>query len=115
MASSATIASAVMPFMLPRVRGFGSGGPCEWPGSRPSRLSRNSEVIAVAFEQWAKDNVVKVLCFCHPPDEEALWAVQEATVKRLYEAARRNDLEFLLEVIPSKGGGRRRHDHCNGC
>ncbi|SFL11263.1 5-dehydro-2-deoxygluconokinase, partial [Celeribacter marinus] len=31
-------------------------------------------------------------------------ADQEATVKRLFEAARRNNLEFLLELIPSKVG-----------
>jgi 5-dehydro-2-deoxygluconokinase len=33
-----------------------------------------------------------------------MWADQEATVKRLFTAARRNRLEFLLEVIPSKAG-----------
>ena len=31
-------------------------------------------------------------------------AEQEATVKRLWEASRRNRLEFLLEIIPSKVG-----------
>ena len=31
-------------------------------------------------------------------------AEQEATVKRLWEASRRNALEFLLEIIPSKVG-----------
>ena len=31
-------------------------------------------------------------------------ADQEATVKRLWEASRRNRLEFLLEIIPSKVG-----------
>ena len=38
-------------------------------------------------------------------------AGQEATVKRLWEASRRNRLEFLLEIIPSKvgAGGRRHH------
>jgi 5-dehydro-2-deoxygluconokinase len=46
--------------------------------------------------------VVKVLCFCHPSDDAAFRAQQEETVKRLYEASRRNGLEFLLEVIPSK-------------
>ncbi|OWK23326.1 hypothetical protein AJ87_36430 [Rhizobium yanglingense] len=47
-------------------------------------------------------NVVKVLCFCHPSDSAEQRANQEETVKRLYEASRRNSLEFLLEIIPSK-------------
>jgi 5-dehydro-2-deoxygluconokinase len=55
-----------------------------------------------ALSEWAKENVVKVLCFCHPNDDAATRANQEASVKRLFEAARRNGLEFLLEVIPSK-------------
>jgi 5-dehydro-2-deoxygluconokinase len=48
--------------------------------------------------------VVKVLCFYHPDDTDAMKAEQEATVTRLFHAARRNRLEFLLEVIPSKAG-----------
>jgi 5-dehydro-2-deoxygluconokinase len=32
------------------------------------------------------------------------WSAQEAVVLRLFHAARRNRLEFLLEVIPSKIG-----------
>lgn len=31
-----------------------------------------------------------------------MWAEQEATIQRLFTHARRNRLEFLLEVIPSK-------------
>jgi 5-dehydro-2-deoxygluconokinase len=46
--------------------------------------------------------VVKALCFCHPEDDAAMWEAQLATVERLFAAARRNRLEFLLEVIPSK-------------
>ena len=33
-----------------------------------------------------------------------MWASQEQTIARLFAAARRNGLEFLLEVIPSKVG-----------
>jgi 5-dehydro-2-deoxygluconokinase len=54
--------------------------------------------------EWPLDHVVKCLCFCHPDDDAAIWAHQEATVTRLFHAARRNRLEFLLEVIPSKVG-----------
>ena len=45
-----------------------------------------------------------MLCFCHPDDTPEMRAEQEATVKRLWEASRRNRLEFLLEIIPSKVG-----------
>jgi 5-dehydro-2-deoxygluconokinase len=48
------------------------------------------------------EHVVKVLCFCHPDDEPEMWAQQEDTLRRLFASARRNRLEFLLEVIPSK-------------
>ena len=43
-----------------------------------------------------------MLVFCHPDDDAATRALHEDRVKRLYTAARRNNLEFLLEVIPSK-------------
>jgi 5-dehydro-2-deoxygluconokinase len=45
-----------------------------------------------------------VLCFCHPDDGAAMQAQQEEVVQRLFQACRRNRLEFLLEVIPSKVG-----------
>ncbi|RIV13793.1 DUF2090 domain-containing protein, partial [Klebsiella pneumoniae] len=48
--------------------------------------------------------VVKVLCFYHPDDAADLRREQEDTVLRLFQAARRNRLELLLEVIPSKVG-----------
>jgi 5-dehydro-2-deoxygluconokinase len=48
--------------------------------------------------------VVKALCFCHPDDDAETWSNQEATVTRLFHGARRNGLELLLEVIPSKVG-----------
>ena len=56
------------------------------------------------LSEWPLAHVAKVLCFCHPDDDPATWAEQEATVLRLYHACRRNRLEMLLEVIPSKVG-----------
>ena len=47
---------------------------------------------------------MKCLCFCHPDDDAATWGRQLETLQRLFTAARRNRLEFLLEVIPSKVG-----------
>jgi 5-dehydro-2-deoxygluconokinase len=84
--------------------GLWIGRPCEAPGSRPLSLEPELGPDCGGLEEWARENVVKVLCFCHPDDAPDLWAAQEETVKRLFTAARRNDLEFLLEVIPSKVG-----------
>jgi 5-dehydro-2-deoxygluconokinase len=52
--------------------------------------------------EWPLEHVVKVLCFCHPEDAVALRDAQEATITRLFQACRRNRLEMLLEIIPSK-------------
>ncbi|KAB0675509.1 bifunctional 5-dehydro-2-deoxygluconokinase/5-dehydro-2-deoxyphosphogluconate aldolase [Aureimonas leprariae] len=84
--------------------GLWVGRPCEWPGSRPLTLEPELGLDCGGLEEWARDNVVKVLCFCHPDDAPDLRAAQEETVKRLFEASRRNGLEFLLEIIPSKVG-----------
>ncbi|WBU56185.1 bifunctional 5-dehydro-2-deoxygluconokinase/5-dehydro-2-deoxyphosphogluconate aldolase [Paracoccus sediminicola] len=84
--------------------GLWIGRPAEWPGSRPLRLEPELGPDCGGLQEWARENVVKVLCFCHPDDDAALRAEQEATMARLYAAARRNGLEFLLEVIPSKVG-----------
>jgi 5-dehydro-2-deoxygluconokinase len=84
--------------------GLWIGRPCEWPGSRPLTLEPELGGDCGGLAEWAREDVVKVLCFCHPDDSPQVRADQEATVKRLWEASRRNRLEFLLEIIPSKVG-----------
>ncbi|GGB17955.1 bifunctional 5-dehydro-2-deoxygluconokinase/5-dehydro-2-deoxyphosphogluconate aldolase [Allosediminivita pacifica] len=84
--------------------GLWIGRPAEWPGSRPLTLEPELGSDCGGLREWARENVVKVLCFCHPDDDPATREAQEATVKRLFEASRRNNLEFLLEIIPSKVG-----------
>ena len=84
--------------------GLWIGRPCEWPGSRPLALEPELGPDCGGLGEWARENVVKVLCFCHPDDDAATRGAQEATVKRLFAASRRNGLEFLLEIIPSKVG-----------
>jgi 5-dehydro-2-deoxygluconokinase len=84
--------------------GLWIGRPAEWPGSRPLTLEPELGSDCGTLREWARENVVKVLCFCHPGDAPETRADQEATVKRLWEASRRNGLEFLLEIIPSKVG-----------
>ncbi len=84
--------------------GLWIGRPVEWPGSRPLALEPQLGPDCGGLREWPRDHVVKCLCFCHPDDDAEIWAAQEATVSRLFHAARRNGLEFLLEVIPSKVG-----------
>ncbi|WP_339109664.1 5-dehydro-2-deoxygluconokinase [Thioclava sp. GXIMD4216] len=82
--------------------GLWIGRPCEWPGSRPLELEPELGPDCGGLKEWARENVVKVLCFCHPEDDADIWARQLDRVRKLYVAARRNNLEFLLEIIPSK-------------
>ncbi|RFC63476.1 5-dehydro-2-deoxygluconokinase [Fulvimarina endophytica] len=84
--------------------GLWIGRPVEWPGSRPLTLEPEIGPDFGGLAEWPAEHVVKCLCFCHPDDGAEIWARQEETVKRLFSAARRNRLEFLLEVIPSKVG-----------
>lgn len=84
--------------------GLWIGRPTELPGSRPIRFEPELGEDLGQFREWARENVVKLLVFCHPDDDAATRALQEERVKRLFAAARRNGLEFLLEIIPSKVG-----------
>ncbi len=85
-------------------QGLWIGRPVEWPGSRPLSLEPELGPDFGGLSEWPLEHVVKVLCFCHPEDEVALRDAQEATITRLFHACRRNRLEMLLEVIPSKVG-----------
>lgn len=84
--------------------GLWIGHPVEWPGSRPLILEPEIGPDYGGLAEWPVEHVVKVLCFYHPDDAQDLKANQEATLKRLFAACRRNGLELLLEVIPSKVG-----------
>jgi 5-dehydro-2-deoxygluconokinase len=85
-------------------QGLWIGRPVEWPGSRPLTLEPALGPDFGGLSEWPRDQVVKVLCFCHPDDDGEMWSTQAAVVQRLFHAARRNRLELLLEVIPSKVG-----------
>jgi len=84
--------------------GLWIGRPVEWPGSRPLNLEPELGPDLGGLQEWPLEHVVKVLCFYHPDDDAQTKAQQEDTVRRLFHAARRNRLEFLLEIIPSKVG-----------
>jgi len=84
--------------------GLWIGRPVEWPGSRPLTLEPEIGADYGGLMEWPLGHVVKVLCFCHPDDSADMRAEQEAVVTPLFAASRRNRLEFLLEIIPSKVG-----------
>ena len=84
--------------------GLWIGRPTELPGSRPIEFEPELGDDLGGLRELARENVVKLLVFCHPDDDEKTAKMQVARVKRLFTAARRNGLEFLLEVIPSKVG-----------
>lgn len=84
--------------------GLWIGRPTELPGSRPIELEPELGPDYGQLTEWARENVVKLLVFAHPDDDAATRAQQEDVVKRLWTASRRNNLEFLLELIPSKVG-----------
>ncbi|MCF1709864.1 5-dehydro-2-deoxygluconokinase [Tabrizicola sp. J26] len=84
--------------------GLWIGRPVEWPGSRPLTLEPEIGPDYGGLSEWPLEHVVKVLCFYHPDDTPETKAEQEAVVTRLFHASRRNRLEMLLEIIPSKVG-----------
>lgn len=84
--------------------GLWIGRPVEWPGSRPLTLEPEIGPDFGGLSEWPLEHVVKVLCFCHPDDDAETRAKQEDTVLRLFHSCRRNRLEMLLEIIPSKVG-----------
>lgn len=84
--------------------GLWIGHPVEWPASRPLTLEPEIGPDFGGLAEWPTEHVVKVLCFYHPDDSEEMRTEQEDILKRLFASCRRNRLELLLEVIPSKVG-----------
>ena len=82
--------------------GLWIGRPVEWPASRPLTLEPELGEDFGGLSEWPSEHVAKVLCFYHPDDTDEMKAKQESVLKRLFAACRRNRLEMLLEVIPSK-------------
>jgi 5-dehydro-2-deoxygluconokinase len=84
--------------------GLWIGHPVEWPASRPLELEPEIGPDFGGLAEWPTEHVVKVLCFYHPDDSTEMKMQQEDVLKRLFASCRRNSLEMLLEVIPSKVG-----------
>lgn len=84
--------------------GLWVGRPAEWPGARPLDLEPELGPDCGGLLEWPRDHVVKVLIPAHPDDAAPLRGQQMATLHRLFTAARRNRLEFLAELVPSRHG-----------
>ena len=84
--------------------GLWIGRPTELPGSRPIEFEPELGHDLGQLREWARENVVKLLVFVHPDDDGETQEKHLTRVKRMFTAARRNGLEFLLEIIPSKVG-----------
>ena len=84
--------------------GLWIGRPTELPGSRPIEFEPELGHDLGQLREWARENVVKLLVFVHPDDDAETQEKHLTRVKRMFTAARRNGLEFLLEIIPSKVG-----------
>ncbi len=85
-------------------QGIWIGRPTELPGSRPLEFEAEIGADCGGLNEWPLAHVVKVLCFYHPDDPPEMKNRQEEKLLQLFTSARRNRLEFLLEIIPSKVG-----------
>ncbi|WP_119310100.1 bifunctional 5-dehydro-2-deoxygluconokinase/5-dehydro-2-deoxyphosphogluconate aldolase [Cohaesibacter haloalkalitolerans] len=85
-------------------KGIWIGRPVEFPGSRPLELEKELGADFGGLSEWPREHVVKVLCYCHPDDDQAMRDRQESVLLRLAAATRRNQLDLLIEIIPSQVG-----------
>ncbi|GJD47783.1 5-dehydro-2-deoxygluconokinase [Methylobacterium crusticola] len=83
--------------------GFWIGRPVEKPGSRPLDFDQLPD-LGSHLKEWPVDHTIKCLCFWHPDDPEALKALQERELLRVYDAARTAGRELLIEIIAGKHG-----------
>jgi 5-dehydro-2-deoxygluconokinase len=90
--------------------GLWIGRPCELPGAFPLELENEIGDDCGGLSEWPVDQVVKVLCFYNSNDGADMKLKQEKIVKRLFTSARRNRLEFLLEIISSRENSSNRID-----
>ena len=82
---------------------FWIGRPIELPGSRPLRFEFSQD-IGSRLVEWPVDHCIKVLCFWHPDDGDALKAEQLDRLRAAQDAARRIGRDILVEIIASKAG-----------
>jgi 5-dehydro-2-deoxygluconokinase len=79
------------------------GRPVEKPGSRPLQFELSPD-IGGRLSEWPATHTIKCLAFCHPDDDDTLKTEQIQALRTVYDAARHNGLELLIEIIASKHG-----------
>ncbi len=75
--------------------------PAEVPKSWPLKFEDDVGEDCSGFIAWPKNHIVKVLCYYNPKDPTEIKVEQERKLLILFNAARRNQLEFLLEIVVS--------------
>ena len=76
--------------------------PTEVPKSWPLKFEDDVGQECSGLIEWPKNHTVKVLCYYNPKDPVEIKIEQEKKLLVLFNATRRNQLEFLLEIIVSR-------------
>jgi 5-dehydro-2-deoxygluconokinase len=77
--------------------------PIELPGSRPLQFEFTQD-LGSRLVDWPVDHCIKVLCFFHPDDPDALRHEQIEKLRSAFDAARKIGREILIEIIAGKHG-----------
>ncbi len=77
--------------------------PIELPGSRPLQFEFTQDLGSRLID-WPVDHCIKVLCFFHPDDADALRHEQIEKLRSAFDAARKVGREILIEIIAGKNG-----------
>ncbi|NMA98213.1 MAG: 5-dehydro-2-deoxygluconokinase, partial [Phyllobacteriaceae bacterium] len=80
------------------IRNLWVAKPIELPGSRPLQFEFTQD-LGSRLVDWPVDHCIKVLCFFHPDDPEAMRAEQIAKIRATFDAARKVGREILVEII----------------
>ncbi len=84
-------------------KNFWIAKPIELPGSRPLQFEFTQD-LGSRLVEWPVDHCIKVLCFFHPDDPDALRHEQIEKLRSAFDAARKIGREILIEIIAGKNG-----------
>jgi 5-dehydro-2-deoxygluconokinase len=84
-------------------KNFWVAKPIELPGSRPLQFEFTQD-LGSRLVEWPVDHCIKVLCFFHPDDPDALRHGQIEKLRSAFDAARKIGREILIEIIAGKNG-----------
>ncbi|GLR67132.1 5-dehydro-2-deoxygluconokinase [Acidocella aquatica] len=83
--------------------GLWIAAPVEQPGSRPLAFTAGLD-LGGGLASWPATETLKCLVTYGPDDEPALRAAQDEALLRLQEAAVAAGREYLVEILPPRGG-----------